>query len=80
MTIQRQSIVVNCALVKFFLLAKYRLTTGTGDFNGDGKPDILWRKDTGATEVWQMNGSTVVSSTLTSVAADSSWKIAAPII
>jgi hypothetical protein len=32
-------------------------------------------------EVWQMNGSTVVSSTLTSVAADgSNWKIAAPII
>jgi Ca2+-binding RTX toxin-like protein len=34
-----------------------------GDFNGDGKDDILWRHDGGGTAIWQMNGSQVVSST-----------------
>ncbi len=30
---------------------------GTGDFNGDGKPDILWRNTTsGENVVWYMNG------------------------
>jgi C1A family cysteine protease len=30
------------------------------DFNGDGKPDILWRNtSTGANAVWYMNGATV---------------------
>jgi hypothetical protein len=29
---------------------------GTGDFNGDGKSDILWRNDGGATSVMFMNG------------------------
>ena len=33
---------------------------GTGDFNGDGKPDILWRNTTtGANAVWYMNGVTL---------------------
>jgi len=27
-----------------------------GDFNGDGKSDILWRRDSGQTYVWEMNG------------------------
>jgi hypothetical protein len=30
---------------------------GTGDFDGDGKGDILWRDaTTGATAIWFMNG------------------------
>jgi Matrixin/FG-GAP-like repeat len=30
---------------------------GTGDFDGDGKSDLLWHNDaTGATELWEMNG------------------------
>ena len=31
---------------------------GTGDFNGDGRDDILWRNDTGAVTNWlgQANG------------------------
>jgi predicted nucleic acid-binding Zn ribbon protein len=54
---------------------------GVGDFNGDGKSDILWRKDSGALAVWQMNGATVVSSSLTSTPADSSsWKVAGVIV
>jgi FG-GAP-like repeat/Domain of unknown function (DUF4347) len=49
---------------------------GTGDFNGDGKADILWRNDDGRVVLWQMNGSTVVSSLATSLpSADSTWKI-----
>jgi hypothetical protein len=38
---------------------------GTGDFNGDGNTDLLWRDyDTsGNTSIWFMNGTTVASST-----------------
>lgn len=33
-----------------------------GDFNADGKADILWRQtSTGAVSIWLMNGSTVLS-------------------
>ena len=37
---------------------------GVGDFNGDGKPDIIWRKTSGNTNnnvVWYMNGITTAS-------------------
>jgi len=27
-----------------------------GDLNGDGKSDIIWRNDNGATVAWLMNG------------------------
>jgi hypothetical protein len=33
---------------------------GTGDFNGDGKSDILWRDTSGNTAVWFMNGATSI--------------------
>ena len=29
---------------------------GTGDFNGDGKSDIVWRDSGGNTSIWLMNG------------------------
>jgi FG-GAP repeat len=32
-----------------------------GDYNGDGKSDLLWRDMTGNTAIWFMNGSTVAS-------------------
>jgi FG-GAP-like repeat len=32
---------------------------GTGDFNGDGMADILWRDTTGDVAIWLMNGATV---------------------
>ena len=35
---------------------------GTGDFNGDGKTDILWRDTDGDVAIWFMNGTQVVSS------------------
>jgi hypothetical protein len=29
---------------------------GTGDFNGDGKSDILWQDTSGNVAIWLMNG------------------------
>src|SRR5258707_9163954 len=34
---------------------------GTGDFNGDGKWDILWRDTGGNVAIWEMNGTTVLN-------------------
>jgi hypothetical protein len=35
---------------------------GTGDFNGDGKADILWQNaNTGALSIWFMNGTQIIS-------------------
>jgi hypothetical protein len=36
---------------------------GSGDFNGDGKADILWQNIDGTPQIWTMNGSTVTSET-----------------
>ena len=48
---------------------------GTGDFNGDGQSDILWRNTgDGAVVIWFMNGGTVASSTNLG-AIPASWKI-----
>ena len=33
---------------------------GLGDFNGDGKADILLRHTSGAFYIWLMNGTTIV--------------------
>jgi hypothetical protein len=35
------------------------IIVGVGDFNGDGKADILWRDDKGNAAIWLMNGITV---------------------
>jgi uncharacterized protein len=52
-------------------------TAGTGDFNGDGKSDILWRNTNGNVAIWTMNGSTITASNLTSTPSlDNSWKTA----
>jgi hypothetical protein len=37
---------------------------GVGDFNGDGRSDILWRNDDGTVAEWQMNGATPLSTTI----------------
>jgi hypothetical protein len=35
---------------------------GSGDFNGDGKSDILWQNSsTGQRAIWLMNGTTLQS-------------------
>ena len=50
---------------------------GRGDFNGDGKLDILWRNtSTGANAVWYMNGVTVTGTPLLPPEPDQTWTIA----
>jgi VCBS repeat-containing protein len=34
---------------------------GTGDFDGDGKGDLLWQTDSGALAIWEMNGTQIKS-------------------
>jgi hypothetical protein len=53
---------------------------GTGDFNGDGKSDILWRyygdTDSGRNKVWFMDGTTKIGeSAIVPRIADINWKI-----
>ena len=53
---------------------------GTGDFNGDGETDILWRYyGTGAyqglNDIWYMNGATFVSEEVFSAVPDTNWRI-----
>jgi hypothetical protein len=49
---------------------------GVGDFNGDGRDDLLWRNSNGAIAIWHMNG-TSAQSALTSVQVGNEWNIAA---
>jgi hypothetical protein len=51
---------------------------GNGDYNGDGKTDILWRNNvTGQNHMYLMDGETVVSSvSTTTVPNPNLWKVA----
>jgi hypothetical protein len=55
-----------------------------GDFNGDGKVDILWRNqgpgvDTGNLYIWIMDGANVVGGTgYTAAQADLGWRVDSP--
>ena len=43
-------------------MAKNWVVQAVGDFNGDGKADILWRQNgTGNASIWLMNGGTVLA-------------------
>jgi hypothetical protein len=35
---------------------------GTGDYNGDGKSDILFQNSSGEVAIWELNGATVIAS------------------
>ena len=53
---------------------------GTGDFNGDGETDILWRYyGTGAYQglnvIWYMNDSTFIGENVFSQVLDTNWRI-----
>jgi hypothetical protein len=49
---------------------------GTGDFNGDGKSDILWRNAvTGWNSIWYMNNTTVSSKGTVDIVTDLNWHI-----
>ena len=52
---------------------------GSGDFNGDGMSDVLWRDTNGYVAVWEMNGTTVLNPATTFVAQVSPvWSIQNP--
>jgi hypothetical protein len=42
-----------------------------GDFNGDGKADVLWQNSNGQVALWQMNGDHMVANTTVGTAAGS---------
>ena len=54
---------------------EWKLADGAGDYNGDGKSDILWRKDDGSVAVWNLDGNSIVGVAVVS-AASNDWKIA----
>ena len=48
----------------------------TGDFDGDGKSDILWRDISGNVAIWEMNGTNVLNSSTSFVAkVSTNWSI-----
>ncbi|HUD87670.1 MAG TPA: VCBS repeat-containing protein, partial [Xanthobacteraceae bacterium] len=50
---------------------------GTGDFNGDGKSDILWVDTSGDIAIWEMNGTTILNPSNTGVGNLSTvWSVA----
>jgi hypothetical protein len=51
---------------------------GTGDFNGDGKSDILWQNtSSGQTQIWMMNGTDILSgNNLPPANLGPSWQVA----
>ncbi|MBF0291313.1 MAG: S8 family serine peptidase [Nitrospinae bacterium] len=49
---------------------------GIGDFDGDGKSDLLWRDaESGQLAIWTMNGASVVTSATTNVNPSSGWQV-----
>jgi hypothetical protein len=54
------------------------VVSGTGDFSGDGRVDILWRhRHSGQVVVWYMDGTTMTNGTFTTPPAvdDLRWKL-----
>jgi hypothetical protein len=48
------------------------------DFNGDGKPDLVWRHaGSGENAIWLMNGATYLSGIRIQSVADSNWRVVA---
>jgi len=49
---------------------------GSGDYNGDGKSDILWRNGTtGQNWMYQMNGNVIASSVGVNTVSDTHWQV-----
>jgi Bacterial pre-peptidase C-terminal domain/FG-GAP-like repeat len=47
---------------------------GTGDFNGDGQSDIIWRFDD-LTAIWLMNGTALDTAVLLPLPLNADWKV-----
>ena len=50
---------------------------GVGDFNGDGKSDVLWRADSGAIVEWQSTGPGFTQTVISQTGPGSNWHVAA---
>ena len=50
---------------------------GRGDYNGDGKADILWRHTSGQVVIWFMNGTQATSGSGVAT-VDPAWQIVDP--
>jgi hypothetical protein len=46
---------------------------GLGDFNGDGRDDILWRNDNGMADLWTMNGHSIQQDSLVGYQVGNDW-------
>ena len=46
-----------------------------GDFNGDGKSDILWQNNNGQAAIWLMNGTTVTGAATVGANPGPSWHV-----
>ena len=51
--------------------ADWKIADGAGDYNGDGKADILWRNNDGTVAMWLMNGTAITSGAIVGPAAAS---------
>jgi hypothetical protein len=49
-----------------------------GDFNGDGKADILWQNADGTPAVWLMNGTNLISGANVGLDPGSNWHVIPP--
>lgn len=47
----------------------------TGDFDGNGKADILWRNDSGTLALWQMDGAQVLAGPQLASVPDPNWHV-----
>jgi hypothetical protein len=48
---------------------------GAGDFNGDGKADILWQNTNGQAAVWMMDGQNLISGNNVGFNPGTSWQV-----
>ena len=49
--------------------------SGVGDFNGDGKSDVLWRNANGDVAIWMMNGTTLLPGSGDFINVGATWTI-----
>jgi hypothetical protein len=52
---------------------------GVGDYNANGKPDIVWRNQgSGDNVIWFMDGGTITGGGVLTPVSDTNWRIVGP--